>query len=103
MAAATLTDERRRYEIGETLRALRLRKKLGLHVPLYVTGAAQPALGGVGRGERPLESRRARQREDRQGLIESLANAPGRTGYSFSRRFAKSVSSRVAVFTLVAR
>ena len=29
MAAATLTDERRRYEIGETLRALRLRKNSG--------------------------------------------------------------------------
>lgn len=51
MAATTLTDELRRYEIGEKLRGLRLRKKLGLVELGRHTGLSPALLSKLERGK----------------------------------------------------
>ena len=50
MAQPTLTDELRRYEIGSKLRALRLRKKLGLVELGRHTGLSPALLSKLERG-----------------------------------------------------
>ena len=57
MADTTLTDELRRYDIGDKLRALRLRKKLGLVELGRHTGLSPALLSKLERGKMfPLPS-----------------------------------------------
>jgi hypothetical protein len=74
-----------------------------LHIPLCVSGATQQTPGGLGRREPPLQARREVKAEDRQPFLDPR---PGRcrrqSGYSSSRRFARSMSSRVPALRSIA-
>src|SRR6185312_9726128 len=51
-----------------------------LDVALHVPGAADQALGGIGGGERPLQSLRQPETDDGERFVQPFAHALGSTG-----------------------